>query len=384
MSNKVLRVPALEIRQGPNRWLYSFAVDGKRLPEITTVSRIHRQEHGALGGYQRPEALAHVKAIRRYLESPDALMPNALVVAFDLRVVFQAARGVAASRDCRVGQLEIPLVGEDEDKPGWLVDGQQRSAALREAQIESFPVPVVAFITDEVREQRSQFILVNNTKPLPTGLINELLPATEGELPVALLRRRYPAVLLEQVNFHPESPLRGLIRSPTTITGVIKDTSMLKMLEASITDGALYRFRDPATGRGDTEAMLDLLFNFWAAVADVWPQESGLPPRKSRLSHGAGIAALGYLMDAIVDRRADGDSMPDLAAFCADLRRVAPHCHWTSGTWEFGMRWDEIQVVPAHITALTDFLLDVYRRETTSRARRGARKPVSQAVGSAV
>ena len=51
----------------------------------------------------------------------------------------------------------------------------------------------------DVREQRSQFILVNNTKPLPTGLINELLPATEGELPVALLRRRYPAVLLEQL-----------------------------------------------------------------------------------------------------------------------------------------------------------------------------------------
>ena len=83
-----LRLPALEIRQGPNRVLYSFAVDGKRLPEITTVSRIHREEEGTLGGYQRPEALAHVRAIRRYLESPDALMLNALVVAFDPRVGF--------------------------------------------------------------------------------------------------------------------------------------------------------------------------------------------------------------------------------------------------------------------------------------------------------
>ena len=141
------------------------------------------------------------------------------------------------------------------------------------------------------------------------------------------------------------------------ITGVIKDTSMLKMLEASITDGALYRFRDPVTGGGDTEAMLELLFDFWEAVASVWPDAWGLPPRKSRLSHGAGIAALGYLLDAIVDRRADGRRDARLDAFAADLRLIAPHCHWTSGTWDFGMKWDEIQVVPAHITALTDFLL---------------------------
>jgi DGQHR domain-containing protein len=369
MSNKVLRVPALEIHQGPERRLYSFAVDGKRLGEITTVSRIHREQR-SLAGYQRPEVLAHVKAIRRYLESPGALMPNALVVAFDTRVDFKAASRIDGDKTARVGHLLIPLVGEAGEKPGWLVDGQQRSAALREADLASFPVPVVAFITADVREQRSQFILVNNTKPLPSGLINELLPAIEGELPAILLRRRYPAVLLEELNFHPASPLKGRIRTPTMITGVIKDTSMLKMLEASITDGALYRFRDPATGAGDTEAMLELLFDFWEAVASVWPDEFDLPPRKSRLSHGAGIAALGYLLDAIVDRCVQDGSRADVDAFTTDLQLIAPYCRWTSGTWEFGMKWDEIQVVPAHIVTLTDYLLGVHRRRTARRQSR--------------
>ncbi len=377
MSHEIIRLPALEIQQGPSRQLYSFAVDGKRLPEITTISRIHRQEEGQLAGYQRPEVLAHVKAIRRYLESPDALMPNALVVAFDPRVVFQPADGFDGDEACRMGYVLIPLVGDSGDKPGWIVDGQQRSAAIRDAEITSFPVPVVAFITGDVCEQRSQFILVNNTKPLPTGLINELLPATDGELPITLLRRRYPAILLEQLNFHPESPLRGAIRTPTMITGVIKDTSILKMLEASITDGALYRFRDPVTGAGDTEAMLELLFDFWEAVASVWADQWGLPPRKSRLSHGAGIAALGYLLDEIVDYRAEEDAMPDCDAFAADLRLIAPYCRWTSGTWDFGMKWDEIQVVPAHITELTDFLLTVYRRETEPVKRRRGRSAVA-------
>lgn len=378
MSQDVMRVPALEIHQGPERRLYSFAVDGKRLPEITTISRIHREEQGDLAGYQRPEVLAHVKAIRRYLESPAALMPNALVVAFDPSVTFEAAERVDGDETCRVGHLLIPLVGEAQEKPGWVVDGQQRSAALRDAELPSFPVPAVAFITGDVREQRSQFILVNNTKPLPTGLINELLPATDGELPAVLLRRRYPAVLLEQLNLRVESPLGGLIRTPTMISGVIKDTSMLKMLEASITDGALYRFRDPVTGDGDADAMLELLFDFWEAVASVWPDAWGLPPRKSRLSHGAGIAALGYVLDEIVDRRGEDDSMPDSDAFAADLRLLEPHCHWTSGRWDFGMNWDEIQVIPAHITALTDFLLTVYRHETTPTPRRRARSDLAE------
>lgn len=380
MKDAVLRVPALEIQQGPNRRLYSFAVDGKRLGEMATVSRIHRQEEGLLGGYQRPEALAHVKAIRRYLESPDALMPNALVIAFDPRVKFKPAGRRRGGQPSRIGTLEIPVAGSDEEKPGWIVDGQQRSAALRDARVDAFPIPVVGFITAAVSEQRAQFILVNNTKPLPTGLINELLPATEGELPLTLLRRRYPAVLLEQLNFHPDSPLKGMIRTPTTITGVIKDTSMLKMLEASITDGALYRFRDPATGGGHTEAMLELLFDFWAAVAEVWSDEWGLPPRKSRLSHGAGIAALGYVMDAIVDRRAEAEMMPDLDAFIADLRLLAPYCRWAEGRWDFGMAWDEIQVVPAHIVALTDFLLTVYRRETVPAVGRRSRAAAQQAA----
>src|SRR3954467_11464519 len=88
-----LRLPALEIRQGERR-LYQFAVDGKRLHEISTVSRIRRVGQGEIAGYQRPEVLRHVKAIRTYRESPRALMPNALVVAFDSRVRFERAPGV--------------------------------------------------------------------------------------------------------------------------------------------------------------------------------------------------------------------------------------------------------------------------------------------------
>src|SRR6266511_1354767 len=84
-----LRVPALEIRQGPNRTLYSFAIDGKQLPRFAAISRIHRDDTAQIHGYQRPEVLSHIAAIRRYLESEDPMIPNALVVAFDSRVRFE-------------------------------------------------------------------------------------------------------------------------------------------------------------------------------------------------------------------------------------------------------------------------------------------------------
>ena len=53
-------------------------------------------------------------------------------------------------------------------------------------------------------------------------------------------RRRFPAQLLDLLNQEEDSPLRGLIATPTTPTGLIKDNSILKILENSLSDGVLY------------------------------------------------------------------------------------------------------------------------------------------------
>src|SRR5262245_48584405 len=103
----VLRVPALEIVQSPGRRVYSFGVDGKMLHRIAAISRVGRNDDASIRGYQRPEVLAHIQAIRSYLESPDPMIPNGIVVAFDERVRFEsrAAEGKAMSR---AGKLVIP------------------------------------------------------------------------------------------------------------------------------------------------------------------------------------------------------------------------------------------------------------------------------------
>lgn len=361
-----LRVPALEVHQGPTRTLYSFAVDGKQLPLFAAISRVHRDANDDVQGYQRPEVLSHIASIRRYLESEEPMIPNALVIAFDRRVTFVPSDPEGRHGDVCPGILVIPVDREsaEEEKPGWVVDGQQRSAAIREARIKAFPICVTAFITDSDAEQRSQFILVNSTKPLPKGLIHELLPTTSGTLPPALQLRRFPAALLERLNYDRDSPLKQMIHTPTNPEGVVKDNSILKMVENSLSDGALYHFRDPVSGKGDTEAMLDLLKSYWAAIAMTFPDAWGQPPRRSRLMHGVGIVSMGFVMDAIADRhRRSG--FPTLKTFASELQRLAGVCHWTSGSWAFGpdheRRWNDLQNTPRDIQLLTNFLLFEYK-----------------------
>ena len=135
---KELRVPAIEVCQGPGRLLYSFAADGKVIPSFATVSRIRRNGN-AVEGYQRPEVLKHILEIRNYLEGDSPLIPNAIIIAFDSRVRFEASPSEDDScQYARSGTLIIPIDDalEDVRKPGFVVDGQQRLAAIRDANIE--------------------------------------------------------------------------------------------------------------------------------------------------------------------------------------------------------------------------------------------------------
>ena len=310
--------------------------------------------------------LAHIAELKGYLESDEPMFPTSIIIAFNDSVRFEPMDTVANVSSCsRPGVFVIPVSANPEDeKPGWIVDGQQRIAAIREAKIDSFPVSVVGFIAKNDQEQREQFILVNSAKPLSKGLIYELLPSTEAKLPSLLRRRRFPAYILERLNHDHDSPLKGLIQTPTIPGGVIRDNSILRMLENSLTDGVLYRFRDPETGNGDVDKILEILKAFWAAVGQVFDDAWGLPPRLSRLMHGAGIITMGFVMDAISDQIQDEEVFRSVV-FSQDLLPLKEACHWTEGYWELGLgnrrKWNEIQNTPKDIQLLANHVLTQYR-----------------------
>ena len=157
-----------------------------------------------------------------------------------------------------------------------------------------------------------------------------------------------------------------MIRTPTNSSpkAVIADNSILKMLENSLTEGVLYRYRDDE-GEGDVEAMVEVLICYWSAVAKVFPEAWGPISRKSRLMHGAGIVSMGYLMDQIADRHR-GSGKISVKDFVDDLMPLQSRCRWTKGYWNFGpdtkRKWDDIQNIPKDINLLTNHLLMLYKK----------------------
>ena len=136
-EHQILKLPALAVRQAAAHELYGFAVDGKRLREIAQISRLSRGQGESIIGYQRPEVISHITEIRNYLESPDPMLPNSIVVAFDSRVTFRPLDDTPSSQTSVYGYLLIPLVnGDPRGLPGWIVDGQQRAAAIRDANVD--------------------------------------------------------------------------------------------------------------------------------------------------------------------------------------------------------------------------------------------------------
>jgi len=360
---------ALRVDQSPEAPLYLFTLTGEELLKVAVISRISRDDVGRLIGYQRSEVRSHVQQIVEYLNSDLVIFPSTVVLALSSRVKFHSSRGPKTSDGlATAGFLEIPMNSDDRQKPAWIVDGQQRALAISMSNRPDLAVPVSAFVADDVELQRNQFIRVNNTRPLPRALITELLPEVSFSLPARLAARKLPSALCDVLNSSPESPFFGLIRRASTRAdrrkeAVVTDTSVVKMIEESLSNpsGCLFPYRNLATGETDTEGVMGVLLCYWTAVKHVFPEAWGLPPARSRLMHGCGIRAMGRLMDKVMASHTFSSADP-LALVEADLSLVAPHCRWTSGTWEEmgGLGWNELQNVPRHIRLLSSFLIRAY------------------------
>lgn len=362
-------VRALHTTQGQGIDVYAFFIRGADIVRIADISRIERDESDVLRGFQRPEIRSHVKGIAEYLNQGSVLFPNAIILALSPEVHFAASRGTRPTGDegiAQSGTLTIPLY-EEGARVAWIVDGQQRSLALAQTEKRDIAVPVVGFVSDRLDVQREQFILVNKAKPLPTRLINELLPETSGVLlPRELNMRRVPSELCNLLNRDPASPFYQLIKRPSDDASsgkaVITDSAVIDMIRNSITNplGALSAFRLTHNGRdgADLEKMYRLLVTFWSAVKSVFPDDWGCDVRQSRLMHSAGILAMGVLMDRIYARITPQD---DVKAVEFELRKVAPTCRWNRGTWDsLGVAWNEIQNTPRDIRRLQTTLVQAY------------------------
>jgi hypothetical protein len=174
--------------------------------------------------------------------------------------------------------------------------------------------------------------------------------------------------LVDQLNAKEDSPFAGMIRRPSMgpserKSAVVQDTSLVSALEESLTtaNGSLFPYRNLATGDLELEAIWWTIVTYWSAVRDVFPDAWGRPAVESRLMHGVGIRAMGRLMDKMMSSVDPADASAP-ARVRASLELIAPHCHWTSGTWTElnDLPWNGLENTSRHIRTLSNLLVRLY------------------------
>ena len=213
-------------------------------------------------------------------------MPNAIVLALSSNVQFCEVGGrmstMASSQLDRLRYLCRPMRGQSlhglsTGSNVHLPCGAARTAPSRFLSRRSLPTLLRCSVTSS---------FANNSKPLPSGLVTELLPEISEPISPRLSQRKLPSALVDQLNQAEESPLKGLIRRPSMSTSerkaaVITDTSLVKGLEEALRTPAscLFPYRNIASGETDIDGIWAVLICYWSAVRDVFPDAGYRRPR---------------------------------------------------------------------------------------------------------
>jgi DGQHR domain-containing protein len=340
---------AVRAKQAQGNEILSFAAAPAEILAFSDIERVARERDGTLHGFQRHQIASHIKEIRDYLARDDAILPNPIVIAFIDGVVVKPVDDKTVKVTIRVG----------ESKPGYVVDGQQRLTALSAISKPGFQVFVSGMICRDYNELRQQFVLINNTRPLPKALIYELLPSVEG-LPERFTARTFAARIVDLLNYTEGSALHGLIYQHTNPRGVIRDTAVQKVIMNSASDGAIRQFVHEADY---VDRSFGLVNEFFWAVREVFQDEwEGMTPKTSRLVHGAGIVALGYVMELLHSRI--GAQTRD--QFAEGLALLKGRTAWSTGRWQFAdaneRPWSSIQNTSTDIDLLANYLVRQVKR----------------------
>ena len=135
----------------------------------------------------------------------------------------------------------------------------------------------------------------------------------------------------------------------------------------SLSDGAMRLYA--SDDRLLLEYGVTMISEFFHAVQHVFAEDwNGRTPKTSRLVHGTGIVALGYVMDFL--NGVTGATTRE--EFANGLRLLKGNTAWCEGEWQFGderRRWNGLQNVPADIRQLSLYLVQVLKRGLADKMR---------------
>lgn len=269
-----LKFPAVQVEQ-PGGTFYVLTMPSNVLERIAYVS-VRARENPE--GVQRYLSEKRVREVRDFVNAPEALLANNIIVNLSGEARFARSNGLH-------GVLHIP------DRPGeaMVIDGQHRLFGFREspAQLE---LTVSAFIGLALHKQAKLFRDINTQqKGIPTSLAYDLLDLTKDAEFVDLRSHE----IVKRLNEEPDSPWYQSIKMQGVGAGLVTQGAFIERLKTHVgSNGSI--------GYLDAEPQYQAICNYWRAVKEV--QSDAWGARGYLLTKTLGFSALMDVFSRVAEK----------------------------------------------------------------------------------
>jgi DNA sulfur modification protein DndB len=170
--SKWLKFDCFILKQTEGPEIAVLAIDAYRLREIATVSRIADERTG----YQRFLNNRKVAAIKRYVETPNAVLPTSIVLATgETGGMVKVVNRKLLDSSGQICSAQLLVKQGSNYKPLLVIDGQHRLFGITLSSVVPYPVPVTILIGASKLVQMAHFEIINNKATrIATSHLNEL------------------------------------------------------------------------------------------------------------------------------------------------------------------------------------------------------------------
>ncbi|WP_227815276.1 DGQHR domain-containing protein [Nitrogeniibacter aestuarii] len=316
---------------------YQFLID----ISYADVRRLEKErEVETYLGIQRPLQRKRVAELQEYVNTFDACFPTAIIVAIDSRcATLDGDELVLHGYTGDDGEVTVENIAK-------IIDGQHRIAGLEGFRGDDFDVPVSIFIDIDIADQAYLFSTVNlaQTK-VQKSLAYDLFSLAKARSPQKTCHNI--AVSMDMLE---KSPLYGRIKRlgvstiGRTSERISQATFVESLLEYISTNPIQDRdrcLRSKALDRSSNPALVfrdffvqdedfkiaDVVWNFFAAVANRWPVAWNSEEQGMVLSKTNGFKGLMKSLGPIYQRNFAQGSVPSSQEFLEILSRVSLEDH---------------------------------------------------------
>lgn len=311
--------PAIRITQR-NTNLYYIPILSKVAAEFIGYKNLNWSEaQSAFSGFNRNIKQDHVRDIVKGLEA-GSVVPNSIIVyLLHDHLRFEGDGGDTSA--IVHGKAKIVRQENDEEKIGFVIDGQHRLEALKKLELESgqddLPILFTIFLapaSEDEREEFDKFVLtqmaiINNAEPLTeneTHLVQQRIDRVMKELGNRV--DNIANLVVKDLDTRRSGPVRFSTkeRRPPKGAAWLELKTWVNVVARAIESQNILKevfggdYSESAEKRKASVAVLNVYLRAISGLAremKIWE----VPPSKQRLYHNVGLWALLGLLDSVND-----------------------------------------------------------------------------------